>query len=99
MPASEEYNGLDMHNLICGPLLAAAEASKTMGDSIADFLQNAGLDENGGKTNIPFVCERRKVNEDGMCSSEQITIDVPLLSILPIPMIQIDEANNNFNME
>jgi hypothetical protein len=41
----------------------------------------------------------RTVNEDGTSNLDEMKVDVPILAIVPIPNLQIDEVNILFDME
>ncbi|MGN0327530.1 MAG: DUF2589 domain-containing protein [Lachnospira sp.] len=99
MSVAEQFAGLDMKSLIGGPLTAAADASILLARSTADFINDVGFDANGKIRTAAFGYERRSVNDDGTSNLEEMKVAVPMLAIVPIPNLQIDEVNVLFDME
>lgn len=99
MSVAEQFAGLDMKSLIGGPLTAAADASILLARSTADFINDVGFDANGKVRTAAFGYERRSVNDDGTSNLEEMKVAVPMLAIVPIPNLQIDEVNVLFDME
>lgn len=100
-----QFKGLDMHNLIAGPLLAASEAQSMLAASTARFIQEVGLEQSGDgaiskvKTTA-FSFERGLIGENGeSVGTETVKMEVPLLSIVKIPTLAIDDMNITFDME
>jgi hypothetical protein len=56
----------------------------------ASFIQEVGMDKDGNTKSVAFKYE------DG---SESVALDVPLLSIINIPSLCVDEIDVNFEME
>lgn len=99
MSVAEQFAGLDMNNLIGGPLTAAADASISLAKSTADFINEVGFDANGKVRTADFGYQRRSANDDGTSNLEEMKVAVPMLAIVPIPNLQIDEVNILFDME
>lgn len=99
MAIGEQFAGLDMKQLIGGPLSAAAESSALLANSTADFINKVGFDANGNLRTVAFGYEKRSVNEDGTTNLDEMKVAVPMLAIVPIPNLQIDEVNILFDME
>lgn len=99
MSVAEQFAGLDMKSLIGGPLTAAADASILLARSTADFINDVGFDANGKVRTAAFGYERRSANDDGTSNLEEMKVAVPMLTIVPIPNLQIDEVNVLFDME
>lgn len=99
MAIAEQFAGLDMRQLIGGPLSAAADASTLLANSTADFINRVGFDSEGNVRNVMFGYQKRTPNEDGTSSLDEMKISVPMLAIVPIPNLQIDEVNILFDME
>ena len=87
---ANQFTGLPIENLIAAPLLAAAEGQKTLAATTASFIQEVGMDKDGNTKSVAFKYE------DG---SESVALDVPLLSIINIPSLCVDEIGINFDME
>ena len=99
MAIANQFSGLDMKNLIGGPLSAAAEASLQLAQSTADFINNVGFDKDGKIRNVDFGYEKKVNNDDGTTDVQEMKVQVPLLAIIPIPNLQVDEVNITFDME
>ena len=99
MGIGEQFAGLDMKNLIGGPLSAAAESSIMLAKNTADFINNVGFDAEHKTRSVQFKYTRQEPDPDGNVSSNEMAIDIPLLAIVPIPNLQVDEVNILFDME
>lgn len=99
MGIGDQFAGLPIENLIGGPLTAAAKAGKDMANVTADFINTVGFDKNGQLRTVAFKYEKRSQNDDGTTNSDEMKVDVPMLAIMPIPNLQVDEVNVLFDME
>lgn len=99
MAISDQFRGLDMKNLIGGPLSAAADASLALANSTATFINTVGFDEKGKTRTVKFGYQQKSQNEDGTINSDEMNVDIPLLAITPIPNLQIDNVDVLFDME
>lgn len=99
MGISEQFSGLPMKDLIGSPLAAAADASINLANSTADFINRVGFDKDGNVRNVAFKYEKISKNEDGTLNLDAMKVDVPMLAIVPIPNLQVDEVNVLFDME
>lgn len=99
MAIAEQFAGLEMDKLIGAPLAAAADASINLANSTAEFINRVGFDSAGNVRNVAFKYEKRSANEDGTSNLDEMKVDVPILAIVPIPNLQVDEVNVLFDME
>ncbi len=99
MAIAEQFVGLKMDELIGGPLSAAADASALLANSTADFINRVGFDNQGKVRTVAFSYHQRSMNDDGTSNFDTMKVDVPMLAIVPIPNLQIDEVNVLFDME
>lgn len=99
MAIAEQFAGLEMDKLIGAPLTAAADASIMLANSTADFINKVGFDGNGSLRTVAFGYQQRSVNDDGTSNLEEMKVSVPMLAIVPIPNLQVDEVNVLFDME
>ena len=100
----DQFKGLDMHSLIAEPLMAACEAQSMLAASTAKFIQDAGLEKaKDGKSEIKTTAvsfQRGLLGENGEnIGTQTVSMEVPLLSIVKIPTLAIDEMNITFDME
>lgn len=99
MAIAEQFAGLQMDQLIGAPLRAAADASTQLANSTADFINRVGFDNDGKVRTVTFAYHKNSVNEDGTSNLDEMKVDVPMLAIVPIPNLQVDEVNILFDME
>jgi hypothetical protein len=99
MSIGQQFQGLPMDQLIGSPLSAAADASIRLANSTADFINKVGFDADGNVRNVAFRYEKRSTNDDGTSNLDEMKVDVPMLAIVPIPNLQVDEVNILFDME
>ncbi len=82
-----ELQALPFGSLIGGPLDAAIEAQARAAMSSVNFIRSIGFDDKGAVQNITFTAKKGDVESE---------ITVPLLTIVPIPFIRIDEMTIDF---
>ncbi len=99
MAIAEQFAGLQMDQLIGAPLRAAADASTLLANSTADFINRVGFDGEGKVRTVAFGYQKRSANEDGTSNLDEMKVDIPMLAIVPIPNLQVDEVNVLFDME
>ncbi len=87
---ANQFTGLPIENLIAAPLLAAAEGQKSLAATTAKFISEVGMEYKVNTKSVKFQYE------DG---TEAVALDVPLLSIINIPSLCVDEIDINFDME
>ena len=87
---ANQNTGLPIENLISAPLVAAAEGQKSLAATTAQFITEVGMDSSGNTKSVKFQYE------DG---TEQVALDVPLLSIINIPSLCVDSIDVEFEME
>ncbi len=101
----DQFSGLDMESLIGGPLKAACNAQVMMAAATTKFIEDVGLqppDKDGNRkvrtTSFSFM--RAATDETGKgIGQEEVSMDVPLLSIVKVPTLAIDEVDVTFDME
>ena len=87
MAVAGELQALPFGSLIGGPLDAAIEAQARAAMSSVNFIRSIGFDDKGAVQNITFTAKKGDVESE---------ITVPLLTIVPIPFIRIDEMTIDF---
>jgi hypothetical protein len=99
MSIGAQFAGLDMENLIGGPLSAASNASVKLARSTADFINSVGFNPDMSARTMLFKYEKSDMDPLGNPVRNEMSLQVPLLAIVPIPNLQIDEVNILFDME
>lgn len=102
---SEQFKGLPMGQLIGSPLKAASDSQLKLAQSTADFIKSVGfeLDDKGdikGTREVQFSYTRKVPKGDGTGALEDQKVDiiVPMLAIVNIPNLQIDNVDITFDM-
>lgn len=93
--AAEQFTGMDMGQLVSAPLVAACDAQMQLARSTAGFIQQVGVDEHGKTRTAIFLYQQE--TEGGERQERQV--EVPLLAVVPVPNLQIDEVGLTFDME
>jgi hypothetical protein len=91
---------LPISGLIAAPFEAAVETQARLAQSIVDYVTEVGLekDKNGNNhvRDMSFVMQRTAEKEAKM---ENLTVHAPLLALVPVPNLAIEEMNIDFQME
>jgi len=97
---------LPMEQIIGGPLQAIVKAQSLAASTTADFIQKVGLVQSDPKDpNSPLVARtvdfsfkrlRPPDSPSGSSTTETVDLTVPLLTIVPVPFIRIQEATIDF---
>ena len=110
MSVAGQFSALPMESLIGGPLQAAATAQGTLANITSDFITTVGLEKDGDKLKARTVAfnyqkpvKNTTTDKDGNTTDtwekQEMSLDVPLLSIVKSPNLQVKEVDINFNME
>lgn len=99
MTKQSQFAGLEMKELIEEPLIAAANASVQLAQSAAKFVNEVSLDVQKKVSNAQFDSTEKNENLEETNSTDDTHINIPRMSIVPIPNILIDEMNISFDME
>ena len=86
----QELNSLDFSNYIGGPLQAAVEAQNNASLAQVNFIKEVGFESDGNALRyVKFKYEKT--------GSGTVTLQVPLLTMLTLPAIRIEEITIDFN--
>lgn len=98
-----ELNSLDFSKYIGGPIQAAVDAQNSAAMAQVNFIKEVGLQTTGTTPNqttkvtmIDFSYDRT-IGEGTGTTTEKVTLKVPLLTMLSIPALRIDEMTIDFN--
>lgn len=94
-----ENKVLDMGQLIGIPIRAICDANIDITNSVDRYIDAVGLSENGRVTTKSFIYKRMSTDEYQNDILEEIKLEVPLLSMLPVPSLQVEEADVEFCLE
>ena len=85
-----QLQSLPFDNLIGSPLMAAVDAQSKAASAAVKFIQSVGFQEvNGKKEAINVIFTYMK-------GTEKVNLIVPLLTIVPIPYLRIDDMSIHF---
>lgn len=105
-PAGIPFPGLPLSELIGGPLVAAIEAQARMAQSTADFINMIGFvppatpDGVAQPRTASFAFTRPVADGSDPSGSrlEEVRMDVPLLSIVKVPNLQLENVDITFDI-
>lgn len=93
---------LPMEQIIGGPMQALIKAQALAASTTADFINQVGLETTGTPPvtkarTVDFQYEENKPKADGSgIDTKLVKLSVPLLTIVPVPYIRIDQATIDF---
>lgn len=101
---AQQFSGLPIKSLIASPLLAGAQANARMAVTQTQFLLSTCFNYNGGNYTpimINMILSRSIIDEHGKVMDEPATtnFDLPLLTIMPLNSLAVDDVSVNFEME
>jgi hypothetical protein len=100
---TSELNNIDFRKMIGGPLQAAVDAQVASSLATIDFINKVGFtEETGGKRElvmVDFTHTRKDVDSEGHEVSKDVALRVPLLAMLPIPSLRIEQVVIDFNVK
>ena len=111
MSVASQFSALPMESLIGGPLQAAATAQGQLASITSDFITNVGLQDDGqgnlSARTVAFNYDKpvksSTTDGDGNVTDtwdvKPLSLNVPLLSIVKAPNLQVKEVNVTFDME
>lgn len=101
---SEQFKDIDKNLLIGGPLKAACEAQVLLSEAAADFINNICIND-VGSVNLKegaadFSFDRvRSAEEKKEEVTEKVSLNVPLLAIVKVPVLGVEDVDIKFDME
>ena len=111
MSIASQFSALPMEDLIGGPLQAAATAQGKLASITSDFITSVGLEDTGGgklaARTVDFKYQKpiktSTTATDGTVTEtwdkQEMDLQVPLLTIVKAPNLQVKEVNVTFDME
>jgi len=98
MAIGDNFKGLPMADLIGGPLSAAAQAQYQLAETMLAFINAIGFEDKKTRT-LDFDLTRPVDDGSGTIKKETVTINAPLLGLVPIPALLIESVTIDFSME
>lgn len=97
------FTGLPMESLIGSPLKAACDSQIMLARSTVDFIRDVGFE--GDKTRtadfsfLQNVVTGKDAAGNDIIEQNKVSMEVPILAIVNIPSLMIDEVDITFDME
>lgn len=91
---------ISIADLIAAPLKAAADAQLDLAKSTVEFIHSVGVEKDpGGRDRLKTLSMRlqRPARDGG--KTDSVFIQAPLLAIVPVPNLAVEEVDINFQME
>jgi hypothetical protein len=98
----EEISTISLGSIIGGALNAIVEAQSQAADTTVQFIESVGFTEvKDGKENklTPVYVSFDYAIKDDENKNREVSMKVPLLTMVPIPFIRIDSADIDFNVK
>lgn len=103
---TSELTNIPFKAMIVGPLQAAVDAQVASSLATIDFVNKVGFTsvdgDGGGKRElvmVDFSHTRKEVDAEGKEVSKDVNLKVPLLAMLPIPSLRIQQVVVDFNVK
>ncbi|MBI5459211.1 DUF2589 domain-containing protein [Methanobacterium sp.] len=98
--AGEELSSIDFSKMIGGPLIAVVNAQTQASLATVNFVKQVGFkpktDSKSGTPQEQFTGEPTTVTFKYEKDGKETDLKVPLLTILPVPYIRVEETDINF---
>jgi hypothetical protein len=98
----QEFAGLPIGQLICGPIIEVAKGQSELCKVYLDFVSKLAWKDGkqDGETNIvKFNLTRPVTDGAGNISTQSVEVQAPLISLVPVPAFTMDQVTVNFTME
>ena len=103
MAIGDELASLDFESMIGGPLMAVIRAQAQAAITSVDFIKSVGFGEDDQPLNVTFKYSKNVEKKDGEGNptgdfeEKPFELTVPILTMLPIPFIRVEETTIDFN--
>lgn len=103
MAIGDELSSIDFKSMIGGPLDAVIRAQAQSAQTSVDFIKAVGFDQNDGTPTMVTFSYMKPIEQkdsDGNVTGVTPTkydLTVPILTMLPIPFIRVEETTIAFN--
>jgi hypothetical protein len=102
---ASQFNSVPIETLICSPILAVAKGQQALIQVYLDTVNKLAFkpDDQGALTDetniLSMNVTRSTVDQTGAVIPKNFTIEAPLIAMVPIPALTMDEITVDFNME
>ena len=98
MEFEENFKGIPIADLISAPLLASCEAQARICKDIVGFVKSL-IKEDGTPQTLDFILNRLVADNKGELQKVSSKVKAPILGLVPIPGLLIDDVEIEFSME
>lgn len=98
MEFEENFKGIPIADLISAPLLASCEAQARICKDIVSFVKSL-IKEDGTPQTLDFILNRMVADNKGELQKVASKVKAPILGLVPIPGLLIDDVEIEFSME
>ena len=99
---TDQFVGLPLGLLVCSPIIEVAKGQAELCRVYLEYvfkLAYQGGDQTKGVNMVSFTLNRPVTSGSGQISQQAITVNAPMLSLVPIPAFTMQEATVSFTME
>jgi len=103
MAIGDELSSIDFESMIGGPLNAVIHAQAQSAQTSVDFIKSVGFGDDGKPTMVTFSYDKPIEGQDadgnpnGVFTPTKFDLSVPILTMLPVPFIRVEETTIDFN--
>lgn len=96
-----ELGSIDFENLIGGPLNACVTAQANASLSTVNFIKEVGFTDDGELRMVDFSYKKEVPDPDnpGSTLKEDVSLNVPFVSVLNVPSLRIENCTVDFNVK
>ena len=96
-----QSDGLAVESWIGSPAKAACDAQAKLAETTAEFIRTVGVESSGsGKVQTAtFTFRKKRADESDDLSEREVSLQVPLLAIVPIPSLPVKDMDVHFDMD
>lgn len=100
-PMGGIINSLPIGTMVAAPVMAAVDAQFAIAARTAEFIEKVGLNKDGSVKMVRASFKHAVLNENGEATGQIVerVIDVPFISTVPLPNLQVARAKVNFDLE
>ena len=89
-----QFQALPLEYLIASPLIAAVKAQRVAAETTRQFIESMIDDKTKEPLTVDFNLEQRSGDQ-----SNSISVNAPLLALVPVPHLRIDSLTTQFHFE
>lgn len=93
------FSDLPMRELIAAPLNAAAESQFLLAQTSLNFINKIGFGDDGKTPRLLNFALQRPVETPSGIETNTVSVQAPLLGLVPIPALLIEDVHIDFQME